>query len=67
MHNGIRALDAKVDSLREEMLDRFERTVSVINEVAHRVTRVEGKLEGYMEAMRGVVLPAQPMRRKRAG
>jgi len=56
LHSDIRlikgelgALDAKVDSLREDMLDRFKRQLSTINEVSHRVTRVEGKLEGYME------------------
>ena len=67
LREEIRTLDAKIDSLREEMLDRFERATALVNEVAHRITRVEGKLEGYMEAMRGVVLPAQAIRRKRAG
>lgn len=67
LRDDVRALDAKVDSLRDEMLDRFERTVALVNEVAHRVTRVEGKLERYMEAMRGIVLPAHDSRKKRAG
>lgn len=51
MHDEIRALDAKVDNLRKEMLDRFEVTLNTINEVSHRVTRLDGKLEGYTEAM----------------
>src|SRR5690348_5375994 len=63
----VRALDAKVDNLRNEMLDRFDAQRELINEVAHRVTRVEGKLEGYMEAMRGIVLPAQAPRRRKVG
>src|SRR5687768_2172487 len=64
----VRAVDAKVDSLRDEMMDRFERTLATINEVAHRVTRVEGKLEGYMEAMRLTLSQSgRPSRKRRAG
>ena len=67
-HNEIRALDAKVDALREEMLERFERHLHTMNEVSHRVTRLDGKLEGYTEAMRDRLLTDQrPGRKKRAG
>src|SRR5947207_604275 len=62
----IRALDANVDNLREEMLDRFERQLNTINEVSHRVTRVEGKLEGYMEGLRTVIGPLKVLPKRKA-
>ena len=67
MREELRSLDAKVDNLREDMRDGFERQLHVINEVADRVTRLEGKLEGYMEAMRLIVAPPARQSRKRAG
>ena len=70
LHDELRRLDAKVDSLREEMLDRFERQLALINETNDRVTKLEGKLEGYMEALRLFVAPGTPVRpssRKRVG
>ena len=51
IHTEIRNLDAKVDSLREDMLDKFGQARDVANEISHRVTRLDGKLEGYTEAM----------------
>jgi predicted nuclease with TOPRIM domain len=66
-HQEIRALDAKVDNLKEEMLDRFERQLATINEVSHRVTRVEGKLEGYMEALRTIIEPVKVAQRRKVG
>jgi uncharacterized coiled-coil DUF342 family protein len=67
LQNDMRALESEVKGLRTEMLERFESTRELINEVAHRVTRVEGKLEGYMEPMRGIVVPVQSPRRRKAG
>jgi predicted RNase H-like nuclease (RuvC/YqgF family) len=60
------ALDAKVDNLREDMLDRFERQLNTINEVSHRITRVEGKLEGYMEGLRTVIGPLKVLPKRKA-
>ena len=69
MRTEIRTLDAKVDNLRQEMLDRFEAMLNTVNEVSHRVTRLDGKLEGYTEAM-GLRLTmtdiAKPARKRRA-
>ena len=66
VHDEIRILDSKVDSLKQEMLDRFERQLNTINEVAHRVTRVEGKLEGYMEGLRTVIGPVKMLPKRKA-
>ncbi|HEX3358906.1 MAG TPA: hypothetical protein VHS31_18150 [Tepidisphaeraceae bacterium] len=66
-HHEIRGLDAKIDNLKEEMLDRFERQLATINEVSHRVTRVEGKLEGYMEALRTIIEPVKVAQKRRVG
>ena len=66
IQHDIRAVDAKVDSLGDEMLDRFERQVSVVNEVSHRITRLDGKLEGFTEAMRITTEPVRQVRKRRA-
>lgn len=50
-HTEIRTLDAKVDNLRQELVDKAEQHRELVNEVSHRVTRLDGKLEGYTEAM----------------
>jgi uncharacterized coiled-coil protein SlyX len=62
----LNSLDTKIENLREEMLDRFERQLATINEVSHRVTRVEGKLEGYMEALRTVIEPVRVAQKRKA-
>ncbi len=70
LHDELRSVDAKLDNLREEMLDRFERQLALINETNERVTKLEGKLEGYMEALRLFVGPGatvRPQSRKRVG
>ena len=70
LDNSLRNLDAKVDELREDMLDRFETNVALINETNERIIRLEGKLEGYMEALRlfgASATPARPTSRKRVG
>ena len=63
VRDDIRSLDAKVDNLRTEMLERFESMLATVNEVSHRVTRLDGKLEGYMEAM-GIRLQVDEVERK---
>src|SRR4051812_30608463 len=45
IQNDIRHLDTKVDSLRDEMYDRFDQQRDVINELGQRMARVEGQLE----------------------
>lgn len=53
--SGVRAdmlgLDGKLNDLRNEMLERFERTQETVNELGHRITRLDGRIEGYMEIM----------------
>jgi hypothetical protein len=47
------SLRQKVVDLKRQMLDRFEQTRDVINELGQRIARVEGKLEAYVETIRG--------------
>lgn len=48
----IRQLDFKVESVRQENADKFERTQDLINELGQRIARLEGKLEGIIELSR---------------
>ena len=66
LQNELRAIDAKVDSLRDEMLDRFERQLATLNEVSHPITRLDGKLEGFTEAMRITIEPGRQARKRKA-
>ena len=66
LQQDLGAVDAKVDSLREEMLDRFERQLATVNEVSHRITRLDGKLEGFTEAMRITIEPSRQARKRKA-
>jgi hypothetical protein len=45
IENDLRLMDVKIDSLRQEMYDRFEQTRDVINELGQRMSRVEGQLD----------------------
>ena len=51
VHDELRVLDVKVDSLRDEMLSKFEAHRELVNEVSHRITRLDGNLEGFTDAM----------------
>src|SRR4051812_18208367 len=64
IHAEVRTLDAKIDDLRADVVDRFERLLNTVNEVSHRVTRLDGRLEGHVEALR-LNLQAQRPGRKR--
>ena len=62
------ALDGKVEGLREEMLDRFERQLAVINEVDSKVKKLEGRIEGHMEMLKIFDSPVATIRpRKKVG
>src|SRR4051794_13329546 len=63
LRDDVRSLDAKVDNLRVEMLERFANMLETVNEVSHRVTRLDGKLEGYTEAI-GIRLQIDEVGRK---
>jgi archaellum component FlaC len=69
VHNEIRQVDAKVDGLKDEMLDRFDSMLTTVNEVSQKIIFLDGKLEGYMEAM-GIRLNVtqlnRPIRKRRA-
>lgn len=66
MHTEIRTLDVKVDDLRTEVVDRSERLLATVNEVSHRVTRLDGRLEGHVEALRLNLQVTRPSRKRRA-
>jgi hypothetical protein len=51
VRDDIHHLDIKLDQLKQEMYDRFEQTRDVINELGQRIARVEGKLEGFINAI----------------
>ena len=70
LQDQVRALEGQFISLKEEMLDRYERQLNLINETNQRINDVHnevvhlgGKMEGYMEAMRLAFAPIKPKRR----
>lgn len=63
LQDQIRVLEGSISSLRDDVVDRYERQLNLINEVNSRIVRLEGKMEGYMEAMRLVIHPQKPKRR----
>ncbi len=67
LRDVVRTLDSKVDNRRNEMLERFESSLDVINEMSHRVTRLDGRLDGHMEALSLIVDGPRPSRKRRAG
>jgi chromosome segregation ATPase len=63
-----RRLDARIDSLREEMVDRFENQLGTIKEVSHRITKLDGHVEGFMELFGKMFEPVRlPTKRRKAG
>jgi hypothetical protein len=65
-HDELRVLDAKVDNLRLDMLDKMQNQLAVINETNSKIIKLEGKVEGYME-MLSIILPTPRTTRKRVG
>jgi uncharacterized coiled-coil DUF342 family protein len=70
LQDQIRVMEGQLASLREDMLDRYERQLNLINEVNDRINEVHnevvhlgGKMEGYMEAMRLTFAPLKSKRR----
>jgi hypothetical protein len=66
IHDEIRVVDAKVDNLRLDMLDKLQNQLAVINEINGKIIKLEGKVEGHMEVLR-LVLPLPRATKKRAG
>ncbi|HSH95659.1 MAG TPA: hypothetical protein VK968_16055 [Roseimicrobium sp.] len=79
MRGDVDRVDAKIEGLQEQMLDRFERTRDTINELGQRIARVEGKLDAFFETLKSQsgrmdnwlerlvkVEVASPSRRKKA-
>lgn len=62
----IRRMDARIEALDQRVRDGFERHLAVINEINNKLIRLDGKMEGYMEAMR-LLQPLRPASRKRVG
>ena len=63
IQDQLRSLEGQMSALREDVVDRYERQLNLINEINHKMVRLEGKMEGYMEAMRLLIEPVKPKRR----
>ena len=66
LHAEVRSLDAKIDDLRSDVVDRFERLLHTANEGSHRVTRLDGRLEGHVEALRLNLQSPRTSRKRKA-
>jgi len=68
-----RSQDQLLLQVKEELADRNERLIAVMNELGQRISRVEGALEAYSRivnaqfASLAVARPAPPPKRRRAG
>lgn len=51
MRIEVAGLDGKIQDLTTQMNERFERTQEVVNELSHRITRLNGRIDGFMEAI----------------
>jgi flagellar hook-associated protein FlgK len=49
---GFTDIDHRLTELKRDMDDRFEQTRDVINELAQRIAKVDGKLEAFVEMVR---------------
>jgi flagellar capping protein FliD len=45
-------LDLRLDQLKPEFYDKFEQMRDLINELAQRTARLEGRIEGYFQTTR---------------
>ena len=55
-------IELKIDALRQEMFDRFEATRDTINELAQRISRVDGALEAYSRIVQSAFPAPRPLR-----
>jgi chromosome segregation ATPase len=66
----LRDFDGRIDNLEHtftgQIADLRERTQEVINELSHRITRLDGRIEGFMEAVHMGLAGKTPQSRKRA-
>lgn len=52
MHDEFRDVDRRLEQLKTDMYDKFEQTRDVINEVGQRISKLEGRIDGYFQTAR---------------